>query len=142
MRTGNAEQSIFNSLLNLAGRKSFTDKCVDCHFYVTSFHHLIENTVGISLRVNTSITPFCIFSITPRLYSRWSATKQHQKNPKVDNPIPIHDPLGWQSALAFGKSKDATMQQFAFLQGKTMVRVDEPSIELLKAAKRKAEKSE
>jgi|SRR6185369_1844051 hypothetical protein len=111
MRTGNADQSIFNSLLNLAGCKSFTDKCVDCHFYVTSFYHPIENTLRISLRGN-------IFSITPRLYPRWSATKQHQKNPKVDNPIPIHDPLGWQTALAFGKSKDATMQQFAFYEAR------------------------
>jgi hypothetical protein len=99
MRTGNADQSIFNSLLNLASRESFTDKRVDCHFYVTSFYHPIKNTVGIS---------FHIFSITPRLYPRWSATKQHHKNPKVDNPIPIHDPLGWQTALTFGKSKDTT----------------------------------
>jgi hypothetical protein len=82
MRPGNAEQSIFNSLLNLAGCKSFTDKRVDCHFYVTSFHHPIENTIGISLRVNTSITPFYIFSITPGLYRDGVQQSSTKKIPK------------------------------------------------------------
>src|SRR5882757_6655904 len=47
MPTANAEISILNSILNFAGRKSFTHQCVNCHFYVTLFHHLLENTLAV-----------------------------------------------------------------------------------------------
>ena len=67
MPTTNAEKSILNSLLNFAGRKSLTHQCVNCHFYITLFHHLLEKTVGYLPCWKGSVATFSILSIPPRL---------------------------------------------------------------------------
>jgi hypothetical protein len=54
MPTRNADKSILNGILNFVGRKSFTDECSDCQFYITLFDHLIENALG-----TDAIRPFC-----------------------------------------------------------------------------------
>src|ERR1700747_3180219 len=59
--------SILDSVLNFAGRKSLTDQCVNCHFYITPFHHLIENTLGICCPGRELVAPFSILSIPPSL---------------------------------------------------------------------------
>jgi hypothetical protein len=93
MPTRNAEISILNSLLNFVRRESLTRECSDCQFYITLFDHPIENTLGICRLRKDSVAPSCIFFITSRLYPRWSTAKQHKKNPKVGNPVPVHYPL-------------------------------------------------
>jgi hypothetical protein len=67
MPTRNAEKSILNSILNFVGRKSLTHERVDCHFYITLFHDLIENTLGICRSGKDSVAPFSILSIPPSL---------------------------------------------------------------------------
>jgi hypothetical protein len=62
----NAEKSILNSILNFARRKSLTQQCVNCHFYITLFHHPFEATLGIRPGKN-SVATFSILSIPPRL---------------------------------------------------------------------------
>jgi hypothetical protein len=91
MPTTNAAISILNSILNFIGRKTLTNECIDRHFYITLFHHPIENTLS--------------FCRPLRLQLHGSAAKQHKKNPKVCNQFPVHDPIHCQAALAFGKSK-------------------------------------
>jgi hypothetical protein len=67
MPTTNAEQSILNSILNFAGRKSLTHEYSDCQFYITLFDHLIENTLGICTPGKDSVASFSIPSIPARL---------------------------------------------------------------------------
>ena len=67
MPTSNAEKSILNSVLNFAGRKSLTHQCVNCHFYITLFDHLLENTLGICRAGKDSVATFSILSIPARL---------------------------------------------------------------------------
>ena len=67
MPTSNAEISILNSVLNFAGRKSLTHQRVDCHFYITLFNHLLENTLGVCRAGKGSVATFSILSIPPRL---------------------------------------------------------------------------
>jgi hypothetical protein len=65
MPTRNAEIPILNSILDFLGRKSLTQQCVNCHFYITLFDHLIENTLGICWPGTDSVAPFSILSIPP-----------------------------------------------------------------------------
>ena len=93
MPTTNAEKSILNSILNFAGGKSLTHECIDCVFYITLFDHLLENTLAVHRAGYSSVAAFpirAILSIPSSLYRHGSAAKQHEKNSKVGNAIPIH----------------------------------------------------
>jgi hypothetical protein len=101
----NAKISILNSILNFAGRKSLTQQCVNCQFYITLFNHLCETTVGICRPGWDSVGTFSIRSIPPRLYRHCCAAKQHKKNPKVGHPILVHDPNPDRLRLAMASQK-------------------------------------
>jgi hypothetical protein len=88
----NAEISILNGILNFAGRKSLTQQCVNCHFYITLFHYLFETTLRSCGPGKDSVATFSIVSIPPSLYRHCSAAKQHKNNPKIANSILVHDP--------------------------------------------------